>query len=103
MRPWVWRDDPVFPELMKGVGANGVPLGLPEVFPALQTGMVDTVVASPTAALGLQWFRHVKHMTKQAKADAQQKLHELKNDSAPKTPIKQRETDAESDPMLINS
>lgn len=65
-RPWVWRDDPVFPELMKIVGANGVALSLPEVFPALQTGMVDTVIASPTAALGLQWFTQVKFMTKQA-------------------------------------
>lgn len=65
-RPWVWRDDPVFPELMKIIGANGVPLSLPEVFPALQTKMVDTVIASPTAALGLQWFNQVKYMTKQA-------------------------------------
>ena len=65
-RPWVWRDDPVFPELMKIVGANGVPLGLPEVFPALQTKMVDTVIASPVAALGLQWFNNVQYMTKQA-------------------------------------
>jgi len=65
-RPWVWRDDPVFPELLKLVGANGIPLALPEVFPALQTKMVDTVIASPTAALGLQWFNNVKYMTKQA-------------------------------------
>lgn len=65
-RPWVWRDDPVFPELMKIVGANGVALSLPEVFPALQTKMVDTVIGSPTAVLGLQWFTHVKYMTKQA-------------------------------------
>jgi TRAP-type C4-dicarboxylate transport system substrate-binding protein len=65
-RPWVWRDDPVFPELMKIVGANGVPLGLPEVFPALQTKMIDTVIASPVAALGLQWFNNIQYMTKQA-------------------------------------
>jgi TRAP-type C4-dicarboxylate transport system substrate-binding protein len=65
-RPWVWRDDPVFPELLKLVGANGVPLALPEVFPALQTKMVDTVIASPVAALGLQWFNNIQYMTKQA-------------------------------------
>ena len=65
-RSWVWRDDPVFPALLSLVHANGVSLGLPEVFPALQTKMVDTVIASPTAALGLQWFNHVKYMTKQA-------------------------------------
>lgn len=66
VRPWVWKDDPVYPELMRVVGANGVPLALPEVFPALQTGMVDTVVASPLAALGLQWFRKMKYVTKQS-------------------------------------
>jgi TRAP-type C4-dicarboxylate transport system substrate-binding protein len=66
VRPWVWSDDPVFPEFMKLVGANGVPLALPEVFPALQTKMVDTVIASPVAALGLQWFNNISYMTKQA-------------------------------------
>lgn len=65
-RPWVWKGDPVFPELMDIAGATGVSLALPEVFPALTTHMVDTVVASPVAALGLQWFNNVKYMTKQA-------------------------------------
>lgn len=66
VRPWVPRDDPSLPEFMKIVGANGVPLGIPEVFPALQTGMVDTVVASALAAVALQWFRYVTHMSKDA-------------------------------------
>jgi len=64
VRPWVPREDPALPELMKIVGANGVPLGIPEVFPALQTGMLDTVVSSALAAVALQWFRHVTHVTK---------------------------------------
>jgi TRAP-type C4-dicarboxylate transport system substrate-binding protein len=66
VRPWVPRDDPTLPEMMKLIGANGVPLGIPEVFPALQTGMVDTVVVSAIAAVALQWFRYVTHMTKEA-------------------------------------
>jgi TRAP-type C4-dicarboxylate transport system substrate-binding protein len=65
-RPWVWRDDPVYPELMKITGANGIALGLPEVFPALQTKMVDTIVTTPIACLGLQWFNNITHMSKQA-------------------------------------
>jgi TRAP-type C4-dicarboxylate transport system substrate-binding protein len=65
-RPWVWRDDPVYPELMKITGANGVALGLPEVFPALQTKMVDALVTTPIACLGLQWFNNITHMSKQA-------------------------------------
>jgi len=65
-RPWVPREDSSFPEFMKIIGANGVPLGIPEVFPALQTGMIDTVVASAIAAVALQWFRYVTHMSKDA-------------------------------------
>jgi TRAP-type C4-dicarboxylate transport system substrate-binding protein len=63
-RPWVWTDDPISAELMSIIGANGVRIGLPEVFPALQTGMVDTVTASATSAVALQWFRYVKYMSK---------------------------------------
>lgn len=65
-RPWVPREDNSLPELMKIIGANGVPLGIPEVFPALQTGMVDTVVASAIALVALQWFRYVTHMSTDA-------------------------------------
>ncbi|HVZ33305.1 MAG TPA: TRAP transporter substrate-binding protein DctP [Polyangiaceae bacterium] len=64
VRPWVPREDPFLPELMKLIGANGIPLGIPEVFPALQTGMVDTVPCSALAAVALQWFRYVTHMSK---------------------------------------
>lgn len=63
-RPWVWREDPISSELMSLIGANGVALGLPEVFAALQTGMVDTVSATAIGALGFQWFRFVKYMSK---------------------------------------
>jgi len=64
VRPWVWREDPISTELMSIIGANGVALGLPEVFAALQTGMVDTVSATAIGALGLQWFRFIKYMSK---------------------------------------
>jgi TRAP-type C4-dicarboxylate transport system substrate-binding protein len=66
VRAWMWREDPMFPAFMEVVGANGVPLGLAEVFPALSTGMVDTVIASAVACVGLQWFRHVTHMSEEA-------------------------------------
>src|SRR5689334_22664105 len=66
VRPWVPRDDPARPELMKILGANGVALGIPEVLHALQTGTVDTVVASALAAVALQWFRHVEYVSQNA-------------------------------------
>lgn len=68
VRPWVWRDDSMFGEFLSVVGATGVPLGVPEVLPALSTGQIDTVVASATAASALQWHTRVTHVTQQANA-----------------------------------
>src|SRR6185436_7433856 len=59
--PWVWTDDPIFPEYLQVIGAHGVRLGLAEVLPALTSGQIDTLVASATAASALQWHTHLTH------------------------------------------
>ena len=64
LRPWVWKDDLIFAEFLKVVGANPVRLGVPEVYPALQTRMVDTLPASALAAVSLQWYTRLKYMSK---------------------------------------
>ena len=64
LRPWVWKDDPIFAEFLKVVGANPVRLGVPEVYPALQTRMVDTLPASALAAVSLQWYTRLKYISK---------------------------------------
>ncbi len=61
-RPWAWKDDLIFTEFLKVVGANPVRLGVPEVYPALQTGMVDTLPASALAAVSLQWYTRLKYV-----------------------------------------
>lgn len=63
-RPWVWKDDPIFGEFLKVVGANPVRLGVPEVYAALQTKMIDVAPSSAIAALALQWFTKLKYMSK---------------------------------------
>ena len=63
-RPWAWKDDLIFSEFLKVVGANAVRLGVPEVYPALQTKMVDVVPASALAAVALQWYTKLKYMSK---------------------------------------
>ena len=63
MRPWMWKDDLVFIEFYDVVGANGVRLGVNEVYPALQTKMVDVVTSSALTAVALQWYTRVKYMT----------------------------------------
>ncbi|MCZ6806773.1 MAG: TRAP transporter substrate-binding protein DctP [Deltaproteobacteria bacterium] len=61
-RPWAWKDDPVFAEYINVIGANPVRLGVPEVYPGLQTRMVDTVPASAIIAVALQWYTRLKYM-----------------------------------------
>jgi len=63
LRPWAWKDDLIFPEFLKVVGANPVRLGVPEVYPALQTRMVDTLPASALAAVALQWYTRLKYVS----------------------------------------
>jgi TRAP-type transport system periplasmic protein len=58
---WVWNDDPISKALMKESGVSPQPLGLPQVYPALNTGRIDTVYNAPLAALTLQWHTQVKY------------------------------------------
>lgn len=64
VRPWVWRGSPTMKAFIEAAGANGVKLNLPEVYSALQTGMLDTVVASSIGVLAFQWHTRLKTMTK---------------------------------------
>ncbi len=64
VRPWVWRGSPTMKAFIEAAGANGVTMGLPEVYSALQTGMVDTVIASSIGVLAFQWHTRLKTMTK---------------------------------------
>jgi TRAP-type C4-dicarboxylate transport system substrate-binding protein len=64
VRPWVWRGSPTMKAFVEAAGANGVTMGLPEVFSALQTGMVDTVIASSIGVLAFQWHTKLVTMTK---------------------------------------
>jgi TRAP-type C4-dicarboxylate transport system substrate-binding protein len=60
---WAWVDDPIVRKLFEQLGANGVPLGVPDVLPSLQTGLINACYGSPLTMLALQWYTKVKHMT----------------------------------------
>jgi len=66
VRPWVWRDSATMKAFIKAAGANGVLLNLPEVYSGLQTGIIDTVIASSVGVLAFQWQTKLKTMAKQA-------------------------------------
>jgi TRAP-type C4-dicarboxylate transport system substrate-binding protein len=60
-RVWVWNDDPISKAMMRASDVKPRLLGLPQVYPALNTGMVNAVYNAPLAALTLQWHTQVKH------------------------------------------
>jgi TRAP-type transport system periplasmic protein len=60
---WIWEDTAMGRAVFKELGVNAIPLGIPDVLVSLQTGMIDTVYASPLAALSMQWFTRVAYMT----------------------------------------
>jgi len=62
-RMWEWSDDPLSRALFKRLGTTSVPLGAPDVLPALSTGMVDAAFGTPLAVLALQWHTKVRYMT----------------------------------------
>jgi TRAP-type C4-dicarboxylate transport system substrate-binding protein len=64
--PWIWRDDVILPALFTEVGAQGVPLSLPEVLSALQTNRIDTFAAPPYAAVALQWASRARFVSEGA-------------------------------------
>ncbi len=63
LRPWAWKDDLIFGEFLKVIGANPIALGVPEVYPSLQTKIIDTVPSSALAAVALQWYTQLKYVT----------------------------------------
>lgn len=62
-RLWEWVDDPMSRAMFKRIGVRGIPLGAPDVLPALSTGMVDAAFGTPLAVLALQWHGKVKYMS----------------------------------------
>ena len=62
-KSWAPEGDPISLAFMKTVGVSPVPLSLPDVLVALQTGMVDTVFNSYYGSIVLQWFTKIKYIT----------------------------------------
>jgi TRAP-type transport system periplasmic protein len=60
---WVWDSDPVSKEVMKVAGVNAIPLGVPDVLPSLQTGVIDAYSNSPYGAIALQWYTKAAYIT----------------------------------------
>ncbi|MFQ5445276.1 MAG: TRAP transporter substrate-binding protein DctP [Nitrospinales bacterium] len=62
-KAWMWEGDPLVKEVYEILGVTPFPLSVTDVLLSLQTGMINTVYASPIGALVLQWFTKVKFMS----------------------------------------
>lgn len=69
-KAWMWEGDPLVQATYSGLGVSPHPLSVTDVLLSLQTGMVNTVYASPMGALALQWYTKVKYMSELRMANA---------------------------------
>lgn len=59
---WIPANDEVALEAVTTFGITPIPLPLGDVLAGLQTGLIDTIAASPIGALALQWYTQVKYI-----------------------------------------
>ena len=62
-KAWIPENNFVADQALKAFSVTPIPLPLRDVLVALQTGMVNTVAASPIGAITLQWHTKVKYVT----------------------------------------
>jgi TRAP-type transport system periplasmic protein len=65
MRPWLYTQSELAKEFYKMVGATGIPLGIIEVYGALQTNMIDVIWSSALGAAALQWHTGTHYISEQ--------------------------------------
>ena len=59
---WVPQNDSIAIRTFEMGGLSTIPLSIGDVFTSLQTGLVDTVVNTPSGAVVLQWQGKLKYM-----------------------------------------
>ena len=60
---WIPEDDVLDEALFRKMGVHPVSLPLADVYTGLQTGLIDTIGATPTGALAFQWHTRVNFVT----------------------------------------
>ena len=65
MRPWLYPQSEMLKDFYKQVNATGVPLGLIEVYGALQTNMIDVVWISSLLGGAMQWHTATHYISEQ--------------------------------------
>ena len=60
---WIPEGDNVVLETFKSLGISPISLSIADVFTGLQTGLIETVTVTPTAAIAFQWHTSTSYMT----------------------------------------
>jgi len=60
---WVPSDDIISRTIFDSASVSPVSLPISDVMTSLQTGMINTIAASPIGAIALQWHTKVKYLT----------------------------------------
>ncbi len=60
---WVPEGDYISRSAFQTIGVSPISLPLTDVLTALQTGLINTVAASPMGAIALQWHARIKYVT----------------------------------------
>lgn len=60
---WMPEGDNISRSAFHAVGVSPISLPLTDVMTALQTGLINTVAASPMGAIALQWHTRIKYIT----------------------------------------
>lgn len=61
---WGWSAEPISLEFLKALNVTPIFIPLPEVLPALQTGMVNAVAANALGCVALQWHTQIRYVEK---------------------------------------
>lgn len=59
---WSWEGDKIVEAMISSLELVSVPLALPDVLPALSTGIIDAAYAPPLGILALQWQSQIKYL-----------------------------------------
>jgi len=59
---WIPAGDPITAKVFELGGINAVSLPISDVYTGLQTGLLDTVATTPTAAIAFQWHTRINYI-----------------------------------------
>lgn len=62
LKIFTWAGNETMVQWYKRNGFNPVALALPDALQGLRTGLIDTMISPPLAAMALQWFKEAPYM-----------------------------------------